>query len=335
MASRRILYGAVLAGALLFQITNENYLARFFLALCVALPLLSLILSLPGMVKCRLILKACPPALRRGEPGAWTVEADTFAGLPLPRITLRLRVWNWLTMEWSARKLKLTGVDKSRPVRIDAPTGHCGALELLVEEIRVCDYLGLFALPVAPPGPCPIRCCPIPAPRAAAEVPEGSGERPASRGPGRRGPGEDYDLREYRPGDPLRSVHWKLSSKWDELIVREREESRAPLPLLTLELSGEPDRLDKLLDRATGLSRAMLDAQRPHAVLWVDWAGEAQLYPVGDEGEYAALLDALLWAQALPEGMGAAIEEYPEVLAAVDFPVFRVHVTPEGGDGHD
>ena len=38
MAGRRILYSAALAGALLFQITNDNYLARFLLALCIARP---------------------------------------------------------------------------------------------------------------------------------------------------------------------------------------------------------------------------------------------------------------------------------------------------------
>ena len=48
---RRLLYVLVLAGAVLFQITNENYLARFLLAVCIALPLLSLAQSLPGMVK--------------------------------------------------------------------------------------------------------------------------------------------------------------------------------------------------------------------------------------------------------------------------------------------
>lgn len=32
---------------------------------------------------------------------------------------------------------------------------------------------------------------------------------------------EISDVRDYRPGDPLKSVHWKLSSKTEELIVRD------------------------------------------------------------------------------------------------------------------
>ena len=32
---------------------------------------------------------------------------------------------------------------------------------------------------------------------------------------------EIYDIREYVPGDDIRSIHWKLSSKTENLILRE------------------------------------------------------------------------------------------------------------------
>ena len=32
---------------------------------------------------------------------------------------------------------------------------------------------------------------------------------------------EVYQLREYRPGDSLRQMHWKLSGKLDRLVIRE------------------------------------------------------------------------------------------------------------------
>lgn len=34
-------------------------------------------------------------------------------------------------------------------------------------------------------------------------------------------PSEMYDVREYIPGDDIRSVHWKLSSKMDQLLLRQ------------------------------------------------------------------------------------------------------------------
>lgn len=35
-------------------------------------------------------------------------------------------------------------------------------------------------------------------------------------------PGETYDIREYRPGDSIRQIHWKLSGKLDSTVIREK-----------------------------------------------------------------------------------------------------------------
>ena len=332
MLYRRLIYGVVLAAVVLFQITNENYLACFLLALCVALPLASLALSLPGMRRCRVALSARPAALDRGEAGGWSVEVDAFAGLPLSRISLRLTRENLLTGQREASRLRLTGVARRLPENLPADTGHCGLLELRADRLWVCDYLGLFALPLKTPPPARMVCRPVPVQCEPPDVPDGQGLRPSSKSASRRGPGEDYELREYRPGDPMRSVHWKLSSKWDDLIVRDRADAVMPLPLLTIDRFGTPEELDRLLDRLTGMSRALLNVQRAHAVLWLDRDGAPQLHTVSDEREYAELLLALLTGPA-PEA-GPAIDDFPELLQSQEGPVYRFHITPEGGDGY-
>ena len=48
---------------------------------------------------------------------------------------------------------------------------------------------------------------------------------------------ELFGVREYRPGDPLRRIHWRSSARHGELIVREFE----PPGLRTLELLLDPD----------------------------------------------------------------------------------------------
>lgn len=329
---RRLIWAGALTAALLFQITNNNYLGQFLTALCIVLPLLSLALSLPGMLRCRLTLSAGPAGLERGGQAQWAVEIDTPGSLPIARLSLRLTEENLLTGQLQRAKLKLTGVARRRPARADAVTDHCGLLELRAERARVCDYLGLFSLRLPDPAPARLLCRPIPAQAEAPHIPEGMGARPVAQNAARRGPGEDYELREYRPGDPLRSVHWKLSSKWDELIVKERGETVTPLPLLTLDRFGTPEALDGLLDRVTGMSRALLSVQRPHAVLWLDGTGEPQLHPVSDEREYRLLLIALLTG---PAGeTGPALDDCRS-LPEAGLPAFRIHIAAgEGGDGH-
>ena len=143
---RRLAWAAALTAALLFQITNENYLGRFLLALCVALPLLSLALSLPGMLRCRLTLSAVPAATARGGGAEWAVDTSVPPALPIARITLRLTEENLLTGQRQRGRFELTGVARRRPARTNAPTEHCGLLELRADKLRVWDCLGLFSL---------------------------------------------------------------------------------------------------------------------------------------------------------------------------------------------
>ena len=73
MALRWLVYGVLLAGALLLQIFNTHYLAHFLLLLVVMVPLLSLAVSLPAMCTSRLELTAVPGDVRREETGRWEI----------------------------------------------------------------------------------------------------------------------------------------------------------------------------------------------------------------------------------------------------------------------
>lgn len=331
MAFRRLIYALTLAGVLLFQITNENYLAHFLLCLCIALPLLSLALSLPGMLGCALELSAVPAASERGQPARWLMSIESPTSLPLSRLNIRLTEENLLTGQRQSHQLILSGIARRRPMELAASTAHCGLLELRADRAKVYDYLGLFRMPVAVPHSARILCLPVPAEAELPAIPEGQGSRPSPLSAARTGPGEDYDLREYRPGDPMRSVHWKLSSKWDELIVRERAETLVPLPLLTLDRFGDPEELDRLLDRLLGVSRALLGVQRAHAVLWLDGDGRPQLHTVSDEKQLTDCLLSLLGTPA--PAKGPALDDLPDLPWEAGAPVFRLHITLEGGDG--
>ena len=52
-------------------------------------------------------------------------------------------------------------------------------------------------------------------------------------------------MRLYRPGDSLNQVHWKLTAKTGKLVVREALEPQLGRMLLTMNLRGNPDILDR------------------------------------------------------------------------------------------
>ena len=55
---------------------------------------------------------------------------------------------------------------------------------------------------------------------------------------------EIYDIREYQIGDPLRSIHWKMSAKKDALLVKEPLEEYGGHSRVLLRMSGDRDEMD-------------------------------------------------------------------------------------------
>ena len=101
---------------------------------------------------------------------------------------------------------------------------RCGRLTISCKGIWVQDLLRLFSVPTQAFTPAQTLIYPH---RVQVEVEISPATVGSPRGDGRmqNRKGSDhsemYDIREYQPGDDVRSIHWKLSSKADELIVRQ------------------------------------------------------------------------------------------------------------------
>lgn len=325
MIGRRIFYGLILIAALLFQITNDNYLAPVLLALCLALPVLSLLISLPVILSCRLTLHGEAAGVSRGTEAQWSMIPKLPIRLPLPRLKVVAVEKNLLTGATAQHKLALTGVTRQMQAILPVSTSHCGLLELRVKKVRAYDLMGLFAIPLPKPEPARIPVEPIPRDPGPLHIPEGWGMRPAPGSAPKRSYGEDYELREYRPGDPMRTVHWKLSSKWDDLIVRDPAETVTPLVVLSFRWFGTPERLDAILDKLAGYSKALLAVQRPHALQWISRSEEPSLHPVSDEKD---LQDGLLALLSSPAPAQAPASD-PDRLTKSDGAALRIHLTPD------
>lgn len=266
MRHRRILYALALIAALLFQIFYDRYLARFVLAGVVCLPVLSLLLALPGALCLRLQLSGNGTECRRGETRQWRLCVKRPAFLPVPRLTLRLCFHNDLT-GWTEKKRvicsDLSAAEQAIPVQAE----HCGRVTCRVTRTRLLDCLGLFAIPIRPPAPAAVLVLPVPA--SAEELPSLElADAPTVTEGDQNIPNGDYELRDYRAGDPLRSVHWKLSSKRDKLVVREWRGTSRPRVILAVDRFGDPERLDRVMDRFYALSTELLARDCPHLVQW-------------------------------------------------------------------
>jgi uncharacterized protein (DUF58 family) len=67
-------------------------------------------------------------------------------------------------------------------------------------------------------------------------------------------------LREYRPGDPARLVHWPSTAKRGQLVVKELEEPDRPGVVLQVDLRGDPVTAEQTAGRAMGAALGALRA---------------------------------------------------------------------------
>lgn len=311
MLRTRLLYTAALLAAFLFHIFSISYIAWFLWILTLCLPFLALLLSLPAMLGCHLTVTPDAYRVQRGIKAGWNIELKNRFKLPVAHVTCVFKTANLLTGFKSTERLVLDARETETSLWQQALTGHCGQLECRIERIRVCDCLGLFAIR-RPPVKASITVFPVAAqvkPLPGMNENVGSGNALQLRHGG--SPGEDYDLRAYRPGDPIRSIHWKLSSKRGELIVKETLEAQNAPILLTFEHFGSIDDIDRVFDKLDGYCRLLLEKGHIFFVQWVQpLDGQLRSVQIADEHGREAFLTAAL-ADPTPETGRSVLETKP------------------------
>lgn len=305
MFLRRIAWLLLLVLCLMFYWAYREWLSWFLLIAAASLPWLSLVLSLPAIVTCRLSLHAPEAVVLGQEARAGCLGAGL---LPLPRFRCKLRLQHGYT-----------GKAENMPSGEKLPTEHCGCLTLMPVKIRVQDYMGLFRLPIK--SNTSVRVLVRPVPVEMEKLPElkrylVNAWRPKAGG----GFSENHELRQYRPGDNLRQIHWKLSAKTGKYILREPMEALRGVAVVTMELSGAPEALDKKLGQLLWVSRYLLEQEVPHQIHCFTGNG-MEAFSVSCEEETIAAIDKLLTASL------AQPDAQPDYMAAS----WRCHI---GGDTH-
>ena len=185
---------------------------------------------------------------------------------------------------------------------------HCGCLEIRLDRLIVTDFMGAFQ-----------RRCKIDSEKKSMIfiMPESSQEGQSL--PETQGIFKDEDgnsekrgddiidvseIRSYQEGDPLKMVHWKLSARWNELMVREMMDPAEKLTWLYLNLQESPDQpevrrspdaWDHFVETVAATSAILLKMEKRHMVLWIDsFASKIIRISVSDEVSRQEMLCRLL-----------------------------------------
>lgn len=110
-------------------------------------------------------------------------------------------------------------------------------------------------------------------------------------------PSELFDVREFQNGDRLQSVHWKLSARTDELMVKENSLPKACAVAIVADLRGikKGRQADAFMKLLVSLSFSLMDQKCPHYVAWYDTAiNDIVRARVDDEEGFYIFLNSFL-----------------------------------------
>ncbi len=321
-------YALVLFLALAFYFFYPGYLSFYILVLFLALPLLSLIFALVQRRRWALGVFCSARAGRRGETVQvrFSLTAPALAGGESARLTLRVEPLLYPELAYT----QVCPVDPGEPAQVEVPLDHCGWYKLTVTKCLATDWMGCFALPLAVPDPVLILSAPRGGLFPAGVEPEpksGAALRPRPGG----GPGEEYELRPYRPGDPVNAIHWKLTAKQPggEPVLREALEPVRQRLAVVYDHVGPPEALDKVLDQLAELARFLLDKEFPFTVCSMNGAEVGtRSYDVDCQRAWDDCYRALA---ALPVSQSGQLPRKVPVLPGHSEPVKYIYLTPDGG----
>lgn len=284
----RLLYLAALIAAVMFEIYYSRWFSWYLLLFAIVLPVLSLLAGLGGLISARAELR-CSGDGRR--------VSLCFSGQGLASCRAVLSVRDCLSGAVRRETLR-AAVGESVSPRL--PELGCGAYDIAVSRARAMDALGIFSKRLTLPKP--RRVYIMPTPREPEPMPElRTFASPQLRDKPGGGFAEAHEMRDYRPGDSLRDIHWKLSAKTDKLIVRQAQEPVQRTVLITLDRPADREKYSAVLGELLWLSRYLLENGAKHTVCWLSSEGAPELFEVKSENELDELMKRLL-SEPLREG---------------------------------
>lgn len=251
----------------------------------------------------------------RGEKFQLRGELTNESRLPVPQLMVRLAVRVYPEQEelLLQGKLMLDGRERGW-LCFQLDSTHCGCLEIRPEQLTVTDFLGIFARRCRIDGDEKHLLFILPELlRENQSIPDLQGIFPAEDADSQR-QGSDtadpYRIRSYQEGDSLKLVHWKLTARLNQLMVREMADSAEKLTWLFLNLQEKPglppvrrnpEAWDHFVETVASASASLLKTEKRHMVLWFDGAsGTIVRQLVSDETSLQEMLCGLLRADSYP-----------------------------------
>lgn len=253
-------------------------------------------------------------SLRKGDEGTVTVKLENPTIFAALRVRCDVVIQNQLNRETVKQHIFTWAAPmKSRKCSLRVGSEYCGRLRVWVPQLVLYDCFGIFGIRC--------RCDAVAHMTVQAETFEptvvllpNSNSTDDSESYSQERPGSDltetFQLREYVPGDSPRQIHWKLTNKFDKLIVRDPGLPVSKNVLVFWERTGEgddPGVIDAQAEVVISLCRTLVDMGIQFTVGWNDTDRNLCItHRIREMDEFVGIVPRLLRATGAKEGESGA-----------------------------
>lgn len=302
MIRAKLVYAGMLVVLVLFFILYRGNLSFYLLIFGILLPLLLRVLLWIQRAGLTVSLHAPSQPVEKGEHFAWQLRIRNSSYIPGARAEVHAQYENRLTGKPQKIRMEIPVQGSgTEVVEMQFRAVTCGVMLLRVRSIVLFDPLRIWRSSVRVNAEKQVLVLPAlqdppewePGPAPEDDNPEYSKDKPGDD------PSEIFDFHSYREGDPISRVHWKLSSKLDELMVKEFS---LPLPgkivlipdyTLPDGSSGSLLRLDAALSLMRSTAEMLIEGEQNCALLCEGALGNMPV-PFTTGAELRALLRKML-----------------------------------------
>ncbi len=287
LATAYTLYLAILYG-------SASFLLLFFVEL--VLPIMTFLPAVwvAGKTKVKLVLPI--PVAEKGKKVPVNIWIKKNTKIPGGKIAVQVSTYLPMSQKpektWFYGKMTKDNFRSGKHIlRMEYNASCVGTVQMEISRVWCYDLIGLFALPIPKKHWKELQPESLLVTPAISEVPvfvsrqsrDFAGESEVySKEKGGDDSSEIFRIRNYQPGDKLRSIHWKLSAKTEELMVCEESLPLGCPVLFYLDLyqpvgqerrqgkKGLSEKRDSYLQIIASLCHAMVQEGCRHYMIWYD-----------------------------------------------------------------
>lgn len=300
--NRRIYIGILVFNGILFCLFSNWFLLVLFAAMLV-LPIILWFLMNRDVknTEIKILIKN---GWIVGQKSVLRVELDSknpFIAAGLMDLTLQLE--NFKFKEKKIYEIHIPISSSNRVFEVEYIPRLCGSVELSCTQAMAYDVLGLIGISMQKPEKRAICIYPKKVPiqlkkkNSTGSIRDGEQYEKNKKGMDMT---DIYDMREYIPGDNIRRVHWKLSSKIDDMVIREGSDTSHYDTMLLLDIGLqmkekeiEKEVLSAAFETGMTISKNLLDIGIRHCFCSSQETG-VSIFELSDEKGYMQMQEEMM-----------------------------------------